>query len=117
MAKKKSQLKRRIRRSIGSKKRKQNKSAKPKLNLRQRIARAKKLEALDAGKNVVVVSRETALSQPRARSAPPAVISDSVGRWEKNARNLAADVETVQGLLEAASQKLQAPELDPKGID
>src|SRR5437773_2132967 len=46
-----------------------------------------------------------------------AVISGSVGRWEKGARNLEADVETVQRLLQTAAQKLQAPQLDPKGVD
>ena len=45
------------------------------------------------------------------------VITGSVGRWEKGARNLQADVETVQRLLEAAAQRLQAPELDPKSVD
>jgi murein DD-endopeptidase MepM/ murein hydrolase activator NlpD len=44
-------------------------------------------------------------------------ISSSVGRWEKGARNLQPDVEVVQRLLEAAAQALQAPQLDPKGID
>jgi hypothetical protein len=48
---------------------------------------------------------------------PSAVITGSVGRWEKSARNLPADVETVQRLLQAAAQKLQAPQLDPKGVD
>src|SRR5262245_56410832 len=116
MAKKKKQLKHRRRaRSIGSKKGKRKKSAKPKLTLKQRLARARKLEALDAGKRVFAVSRGRALeSQP---SQPFAVISGSVGRWEKNARNVPADVETVQRLLETAAKKLQAPQLDPKGID
>src|SRR6266496_1434045 len=41
----------------------------------------------------------------------------SVGRWERGARNLQPDVEVVQRLLEAAAQALQAPELDPKGVD
>jgi hypothetical protein len=50
-------------------------------------------------------------------SAPSAVINGSVGRWEKNASNLPADVQTVQRLLQTAAQKLQAPQLDPKGID
>ena len=50
-------------------------------------------------------------------STAPAVITGSVGRWEKNARNLSADVETVQRLLQTAAQKLQAPQLDPKGVD
>ena len=44
-------------------------------------------------------------------------ISGSVGRWEKGAQNLRADVMTVQRLLEAASKTLQAPELDPNGVD
>jgi len=118
MAKKKPQLKRRRARSAGSKKGKRKKSAKPKLTLKQRLARARKLEALDARKPVFKVSRERAReSLPQTRGTPSAVISDSVGRWEKNARNLPADVETVQRLLETAAQKLQAPELDPKGTD
>jgi peptidoglycan hydrolase-like protein with peptidoglycan-binding domain len=50
-------------------------------------------------------------------STPPGVITGSVGRWEKNARNLPADVETVQRLLQTAAQKLQAPQLDPRGVD
>jgi hypothetical protein len=44
-------------------------------------------------------------------------LTGSVGRWEKGARNLPADVETVQRLLQAAAERLQAPELDPKGVD
>jgi hypothetical protein len=118
MAKKKPQLKRRGARSIGSKKGKRKKSAKPKLTLKQRLARARKLEALDAGKRVFEVSRERALEfQPQTRGTPSVVITDSVGRWEKNARNLPEDVKTVQRLLETAAQKLQAPQLNPKGID
>ena len=71
MAKKKPQLKRRGARSIGSKKGKRKKSAKPKLTLKQRLARAKKLEALDAGKPVFKVSRKRALeSQPRLGALP-----------------------------------------------
>jgi len=50
-------------------------------------------------------------------SAPSAAITGSVGRWEKGAGNLPADVETVQSLLQTAAQKLQAPQLDPKGVD
>ena len=68
MAKKKPQLKRRRARSIGSKKGKRKKSAKPTLTLKQRLARAKKLEALDGGEPLVAVSRERALeSQPQTR--------------------------------------------------
>jgi hypothetical protein len=44
-------------------------------------------------------------------------LTGSVGRWEKGAGNLAADVETVQRLLRTAAQRLQASELDPKGVD
>src|SRR5207248_10330497 len=44
-------------------------------------------------------------------------LSGSVGRWERRARNRLPDVEVVQRLLEAAAQALQAPELDPKGVD
>jgi hypothetical protein len=110
MAKKKPQSKSRGARSMRSRKSKRKKSAKPKLTLKQRLARAKKLEALDAGKPVFKVS-------PKTRSTPSAVISGSVGRWEKNARNLPADVQTVQRLLQTAAQKLLAPQLDPKGID
>jgi peptidoglycan hydrolase-like protein with peptidoglycan-binding domain len=60
---------------------------------------------------------ETTPGSGNVASTPPAVITSSVGRWEKSARNLPADVETVQRLLETAAQKLQAPQLDPKGID
>jgi murein DD-endopeptidase MepM/ murein hydrolase activator NlpD len=44
-------------------------------------------------------------------------LSGSVGRWERRARNRLPDVEVVQRLLEGAAQALQAPELDPKGVD
>jgi murein DD-endopeptidase MepM/ murein hydrolase activator NlpD len=44
-------------------------------------------------------------------------ISASVGRWEKAARNLPTDVKTVQCLLKAAAENLEAPELDPKAVD
>jgi hypothetical protein len=60
---------------------------------------------------------ETTPGSGNVGSIPPAVITGSVGRWEKNARNLPADVETVQRLLQTAAQKLQAPQLDPKGVD
>src|SRR5882757_9522132 len=50
-------------------------------------------------------------------STPSPVITGSVGRWEKGAGNLPADVETVQSLLQTAAQKLQAPQLDPNGVD
>jgi len=115
MAKKKPHLKPRASRAMGSKKRKRKKSEKPKLTLKQRMARAKKLEALDAGKPVFKVSREG--PRRKSRSTPQVVISDSVGRWEENARNLPDDVKTVQRLLQTAAQKLLAPQLDPKGID
>src|SRR6266508_130854 len=67
MAKKKPQLKRRRARSTGSGKGKRKKSAKAKPTLKQRLARARKLEALDAAKPAFKVSRERALaSQPQA---------------------------------------------------
>jgi hypothetical protein len=118
MAKKKPQLKRRNAWSTSSRKGKRKKPATPKLTLKQRLARARKLEALDAGKPVFKLSPERAReSRPQTLGTPSAVISDSVGRWEENARNLPADVETVQRLLQTAAQELQASELDPKGID
>ena len=46
-----------------------------------------------------------------------AQLSGSVGSWERRASNVAADVETVQRLLTAAGRKLQAPQLDPAGVD
>jgi hypothetical protein len=60
---------------------------------------------------------ETSPEPNDVASTPLAVVTGSVGRWEKGARNLQADVETVQRLLQAAAQKLQAPQLDPKGVD
>ena len=67
MPKKKPQSKRRSARATGSGKAKRKKSAKAKPTLKQRLARAKKLEALDAGKPAFKVSRERALaSQPQA---------------------------------------------------
>jgi len=50
-------------------------------------------------------------------STSPTVITHSVGRWAKSAANVPVDVETVQSLLQAAARKLQAPQLDPKGVD
>jgi murein DD-endopeptidase MepM/ murein hydrolase activator NlpD len=44
-------------------------------------------------------------------------ISASVGRWEKGARNLQDDVRSVQRLLKTAAEILEAPEIDPKGVD
>jgi hypothetical protein len=60
---------------------------------------------------------ETKPESNNVDSTSLAVITGSVGRWEKGAHNLQADVETVQRLLEAAAQRLQAPQLDPKGVD
>ena len=115
MAKKKRQLKRPGARSIGSKKGKRKKSAKPKLTLKQRLARAKKLEALDARKPVS--GKRAQKSRPQTRDIPAVAIINSVGRWEENASNSPEDVKTVQRLLETAAQKLQAPDLDPQGVD
>jgi hypothetical protein len=45
------------------------------------------------------------------------VITSSVGRWERGAKNLPADVMMVQRLLKAVADKLLSSQLDPKGID
>src|SRR5262249_19223407 len=72
----------------------------------------------DAGKPTFqVLPRALRAAPDNVPTPPPPVISGSVGRWEKGARNLQADVEAVQRLLETAAQKLQAPDLDPKGVD
>jgi hypothetical protein len=60
---------------------------------------------------------ETTPGSGNVAGTPSTVITGSVGRWEKGAGNLPADVETVQSLLQAAAHKLQAPQLDPKGVD
>jgi len=88
------------------------------MTLKQRIARAKRLEALDAGKPTFkILRRAVTASRDNVRTAPPPTITNSVGRWENGATNLEADVKTVQRLLETAAQKLQAPDFDPKGVD
>src|SRR6266536_2171208 len=105
-------------RSRVSRKTKPKKPRRVKLTLKERLARAKKLEALDAGKPAFqLLPRALTVAPDNVPTAPPPVITGSVGRWEKGARNLQADVETVQRLLETAAQKLQAPDLDPKGVD
>jgi L,D-transpeptidase catalytic domain len=119
MPKKKRPLKRgKKTRSRVSRKTKPKKPRRAKLTLKDRIDRAKKLEALDAGKPTFKVPpRALAVAADRVSTAPPPVITGSVGRWEKGARNLQTDVKTVQRLLEVVAQKLQAPDLDPKGVD
>jgi peptidoglycan hydrolase-like protein with peptidoglycan-binding domain len=119
MPKKKRPLKRdKKTRSRVSRKAKPKKSRPAKLTLKERLARAKKLEALDAGKPTFQVKpRALTVAPDNVATAPPPVITGSVGRWEKGARNLQADVKTVQRLLETAAKKLQAPDLDPKGVD
>jgi L,D-transpeptidase catalytic domain len=119
MSKKKRSLKHgKKARSRVSRKTKPKKPRRAKLTLKERMARAKKLEALDAGNlTFQMPPRGLTVAPDNLRTAPPSVITGSVGRWEKGARNLQADVETVQRLLETAAQKLQAPDLDPKGVD
>ena len=119
MRKKKKPLKRgKKTRSRVSPKTKPKKPRRAKPTLKDRIARAKKLEALDAGKPAFQVRpRALTVAPDNVPTAPPPVITGSVGRWEKGASNLETDVETVQRLLETAAQKLQAPDLDPKGVD
>jgi peptidoglycan hydrolase-like protein with peptidoglycan-binding domain len=105
-------------RSRVSRKTRPKKSRPAKLTLKERLARAKKLEALDAGKPTFqALPRALTVARDNVTTAPPPVITGSVGRWEKGALNLLDDVKTVQRLLETAAQKLQAPDLDPKGVD
>ena len=68
MKKKKQQLKRRSARATASGKAKRKKSAKAEPTLKQRLARAKKLEVLDAGKPAL---RGTLASQPLALGSHP----------------------------------------------
>jgi L,D-transpeptidase catalytic domain len=119
MPKKKRPLKRAKKtRSRVSRKTRPKKPRRAKPTLKDRIARAKKLEALDAGKPTFrVLPRALRVAPDNVSTALPPMITGSVGRWEKGARNLQTDVETVQRLLETAAQRLQAPELDPKGVD
>src|SRR5215470_7908699 len=109
MPKKKRPLKRgKKTRSLVSRKTTPKKPRRSKPTLKDRIARAKKLEALDAAKpKFQAVSRALTTASANVSATAPPVITDSVGRWEKGARNLEADVETVQRLLEMAAQRLQ----------
>jgi hypothetical protein len=73
MPKKKKQIKRgRSAKSVVSRKAKRRKSPGAKATLKERIARAKKLEALDAGKTPSKVSRKKALApQPLTLASHP----------------------------------------------
>jgi murein DD-endopeptidase MepM/ murein hydrolase activator NlpD len=44
-------------------------------------------------------------------------ISSSVGAWEQGATNTAKDVRAVQEMLEAAADRLDRSDIDPRGID
>ena len=79
------------------------------------ILTARKDKGLFLDANVSAALGAEDKPEPEAETTP--LISGSVGRWEKGAGNLEADVETVQRLLQAAAQRLQAPQLDPKGVD
>lgn len=73
---------------------------------------------LDANVAAALVAQPDPEPTPEpSGGATTLTLSGSVGPWENGARNLEVDVETVQRLLQAAAQKLQAPELDPKGVD
>ncbi len=78
---------------------------------------------LDANVNVALGAEaqeqeaETTNESDNVGTTPLIRITGSVGRWEKNAGNLTVDVETVQRLLQTAAKKLQAPQLDPQGVD
>ena len=114
MPKKKRPLKRAKKtRSRVSRKTKPKKPRRAKPTLKDRIARAKKLEALDAGKPTFrVLPRALRVAPDNVSTALPPMITGSVGRWEKGARNLQADVATVQRLLETAAQKLHGAHLE-----
>jgi L,D-transpeptidase catalytic domain len=72
MPKKRPQLRHRRRaKSIGSRKAKPKKSVRTKETLKERLARAKKLEALDAGKAFKVSRRRGLAAQPRTLAAHP----------------------------------------------
>ena len=71
MAKKKQHSKRRGGIAAASRKAKRNKSAKAKPTLNERLARARKLEALDARKPIFKVPRRTPAAQPQTRAAHP----------------------------------------------
>jgi hypothetical protein len=87
------------------------------------ILTARKDKGLFLDANVVAALGAEEKQEPEAETEPGSngctsvALTGSVGPWEQGARNLPADVETVQRLLEAAAQKLQAPQLDPKGVD
>ena len=85
------------------------------------ILTARKDKGLFLDANVAAALASEPAPEPTPESPDVAsttlALTGSVGRWEKGARNLQGDVETVQRLLEAAAQRLQAPELDPKGVD
>src|SRR5947207_14160837 len=108
MPKKKRPLRRgRKTHSSVSRKARLKKQRRAKLTLKQRNARAKKLEALDAGKATFkVLPRALSVARDNVPSAPLPLITSSVGRSEKGARNLQADVETGHRSLETAGQEL-----------
>ena len=89
------------------------------------ILAARKDKGLFLDANVGAALAAEDKQEPEAETEPESnnvdstslALTDSVGRWEKGARNIQADVETVQHLLQAAAERLQAPELDPKGVD
>ena len=58
-----------------------------------------------------------ALESGDVPSTPSPSLVALLAAGRKTPSNLSADVKTVQQLLQTAAQKLQAPQLDPKGID
>ena len=82
MAKKKQHSKRSGEKSANSKKAKRNKSTKAKPTLTERLARARKLETLDARKPIFKVSRgRQPAAQPQTRAAHPLRINDFPGTY------------------------------------
>jgi hypothetical protein len=88
------------------------------------VAVAQFLDQVNTDANVITAWEKGAPTPPAptppAPTPPPITaskINGSVGEWEKGAVNRAADVSTVQRLLQTAAQKLKDRSLDPKGID
>jgi hypothetical protein len=81
-------------------------------------ARKDKGLLLDANVAAALVAgpRPGQTPEPSDDASTSLTLTGSVGGWESGARNIPADVKTVQRPLQSAAQKLQVPELDPKGL-
>jgi hypothetical protein len=78
-------------RSPVSRKTKPKKPHRTKLTLKQRIARAQKLERLDARKPAFKLPpRRMAVETENVVTTPPPLITGSVGRWEKGQKSISS---------------------------